>query len=118
LRGDGCLGAFLGGTQIDLLGEGKLGDPGMVQAIQADPSGIVYNNLIYAYGLGDLPPKGAIILPIDFNTNGKADPAEILDTREKTVDAIRSGLYPAPPSRVLYLVTNGYPESIVQSLLG
>ena len=111
-------GAFLGGEQEDLLGEGKFGDPGMVQAIQADPSGIVYNNLIYAYGLGDVPPKGTIILPIDFNTNGKADSEEILDTREKAANAIRSGLYPAPPSRVLYLVTNGPPEGIVQSFLG
>jgi len=111
-------GAFLGGAQEDLLGEGKFGDPGMVQAIQADPAGIVYNNLIYAYELGDVPPKGTIILPIDFNTNGKADPEEILDTREKAANAIRAGLYPAPPSRVLYLVTNGPPEGIVQSFLG
>jgi len=110
-------GAFLGGAQEDLLGEGKFGDPGMVQAIQADPSGIGYNNLIYAYGLGDVPPEGTVILPIDFNVNGQADPEEILDTREKAANAIRSGLYPAPPSRVLYLVTNGPPEGIVQSFL-
>lgn len=110
-------GTFLGGTQEDLLGENKFGDPGMVQAIQSDPSGIVYNNLIYAYGLGDVPPEGTIILPVDFNSNGKADPEEVLDTREKAANAIRSGLYPAPPSRVLYLVTNGPPEGIVQSFL-
>ncbi len=110
-------GAFLGGAQEDLRGEGKFGDPGMMRAIQANPSGIVYNNLIYAYGLGDVPPKGTIILPIDFNTNGQADPEEILDTREKAANAVRSGLYPAPPSRVLYLVTNGPPEGIVQSFL-
>lgn len=110
-------GAFLGGPQGDLLGKGKFGDPGMVQAIQADPLGVVYINLIYAYGLGDVPPEGTIILPIDFNTNGQADPEEILDTREKAANTIRSGLYPAPPSRVLYLVTNGPPEGTVQTFL-
>ena len=110
-------GAFLGGTQEDMLGDGKFGDPGMVQAIQADPSGIVYNNLIYAYGLGDVPPEGTIILPIDFNTNGQADPEEILDTREKAADAIKAGLYPAPPSRVLYLVINGKPDGVVRIFL-
>jgi len=108
---------YLGGVQSDLLGTGKFGDPGMVQAVQNDPIGIGYNNLIYAYGLGDVPPEGTIILPLDLNESGQADPDETLDTREKAVNAIETGLYPAPPSRTLYLVTKGKPEGAVQAFL-
>lgn len=108
---------YLGGTQSDLLGKGKFGDPGMVQAVQNDPLGIGYNNLIYAYGLGNVAPSGTFILPIDLNHNDQADPDEILDTRQKAVSAILSELYPAPPSRTLYLVTKGKPQGIVQSFL-
>jgi phosphate transport system substrate-binding protein len=71
----------------------------MVQAVQNDPLGIGYNNLIYAYGLGDVPPEGTFILPIDLNENGQADPDETLDTLEKANTAVVSGQYPAPPSR-------------------
>jgi phosphate transport system substrate-binding protein len=108
---------YLGGAQSNLLGKGKFGDPGMVQAVQNDPLGIGYNNLIYAYGLGDVPPAGTFILPLDVNGNQQADPDEILDTREKAVNAVEAGLYPAPPSRTLYLVTNGKPEGTIQAFL-
>jgi len=110
--------SFLGGVQEDLLGEGKFGDPGMVQAVQKDPLGIGYNNLIYAYGLGDVAPKGTVILPLDLNKNGQADSDEVLDTRKKAAAAVASGGYPAPPSRELYLVTNGKPNGIVQTFFG
>ncbi len=109
--------AFLGGEQEDLLGDGKFGDPGIMQALQRDPLGIGYNNLIYAYGLGDVAPQGTTILPLDLNANREADLEEILDTRAKAANAVASGLYPAPPSRELYLVTNGKPEGIVQDFL-
>jgi phosphate transport system substrate-binding protein len=108
---------YLGGAQSDLLGKGKFGDPGMAQAIQNDLLGIGYNNLIYAYGLGDVPPERTFVLPIDLNHNGQADPDEILDTRQKAEAAITSGLYPAPPSRALYLVTKDKPDGIVQTFL-
>jgi phosphate transport system substrate-binding protein len=121
-RSDSCgaaatWGAFLGGSQADLLGDGKFGDPGMVQAVQKDPLGIGYNNLIYAYGLGDVAPQGTVILPLDLNDNGGADAEEILDSLEKAVEAIRTGEYPAPPSRFLYLVSNGEPEGLVRVFL-
>jgi len=109
--------SFLGGTQEDLLGDGKFGDPGVVQAVQKDPLGIGYNNLIYAYGLGDVAPQGTVILPLDLNANGQADPGEILDTLQKAADAVASGFYPVPPSRELYLVTNGKPEGVVRAFL-
>jgi phosphate transport system substrate-binding protein len=108
---------FLGGVQSDLLGKGKFGDPGMLQALQKDAMGIGYNNLIYAYGLGDVAPQGTAILPIDLNENKQADPDEILDTRQKATAAVAAGLYPAPPARILYLVTNGKPEGVVRSFL-
>lgn len=108
---------YLGGAQSDLLGKGKFGDPGIVQALQNDLLGIGYNNLIYAYGLGDVAPSGTFVLPIDLNHNGQADPDEILDTRQKADAAILSGLYPAPPSRTLYLVTKDKPQGAVQAFL-
>jgi phosphate transport system substrate-binding protein len=110
-------GLYLGRAQSDLLGKGKFGDPGMAQAIQNDPLGIGYNNLIYAFGLGDVPPKGTLILPLDLNRNGQADPDEILHNRKEAVNAVESGLYPAPPSRTLYLVTNGKPQGAAQAFL-
>ena len=110
-------GLYLGGTQSDLLGKGKFGDPGIVQAVRNDPLGIGYNNLTYAYGLGDVPPKGTIIMPIDLNENGQTDPEENLDTRARAANAIATGYYPAPPSRTLYLVTKGKPDGSVQAFL-
>jgi phosphate transport system substrate-binding protein len=108
---------YLGGAQSDLQGKGKFGDPGMIQAVQNDRLGIGYNNLIYAYGLGDVAPSGTFILPIDLNHNGQADPDEILYSRQKADAAIISGLYPAPPSRALYLVTKDKPQGVVQAFL-
>jgi len=108
---------YLGGEQTDLLGDGRLGDPGVIRALVNDPLGIGYSNQIYAYGLGDVPPSGTLILPIDLNDNNQVEPEEILDTRQKATVAVASGLYPAPPTRFLYLVTNGKPEGIVQTFL-
>ena len=110
-------GMYLGRGQTDLLGDGRFGDPGIIRALVNDPLGIGYSNQIYAYGLGDVPPSGTLILPIDLNNNNQAEPDEILDTRQKATFAVASGLYPAPPSRFLYLVTNGKPEGVVKTFL-
>jgi len=110
-------GKFLGGGQTDLLGDGRFGDSGIIRALVNDPLGIGYSNQIYAYGLGNVPPTGTLILPIDLNGNNQAEPEEILDTRQKATAAVASGLYPAPPSRFLYLVTNGKPEGVIQAFL-
>ncbi|MBN1449536.1 MAG: substrate-binding domain-containing protein [Anaerolineales bacterium] len=107
-------GLYLGGGQADLSGNGRFGDSGIIRALIKDPLGIGYSNQIYAYGLGDIPPAGTIVLPIDLNGNKQAESDEILDTRQKATAAVASGLYPAPPSRILYLVTNGKPDGIVQ----
>jgi phosphate transport system substrate-binding protein len=100
-----------------LSGDGRFGDSGIIRALVNDPLGIGYSNQIYAYGLGDVPPKGTLILPIDLNDSMQIESAEILDTRQKATAAVASGLYPAPPSRILYLVTNGKPDGIVQAFL-
>lgn len=110
-------GLYLGGGQTDLSGDGRFGDSGIIRALVNDPLGIGYSNQIYAYGLGDVPPKGTLILPIDLNDSMQIESAEILDTRQKATAAVASGLYPAPPSRILYLVTNGKPDGIVQAFL-
>jgi phosphate transport system substrate-binding protein len=110
-------GLYLGGGQSDLSGDGRFGDTGIIRALVSDPMGIGYSNQIYAYGLGDRPPDGTLILPIDLNGDNRAEPDEILDTRQKATAVVSSGLYPAPPSRVLYLVTNGKPDSVVQAFL-
>lgn len=110
-------GMYLGGGQTDLLGDGRFGDSGIIRALVNDPLGIGYSNQIYAFGLGDVPPTGALILPIDLNANNQADPYEILDTRQKATAAVASGIYPSPPARFLYLVTNGKPGGVVQDFL-
>lgn len=110
-------GMYLGGGQTDLLGDGRFGDSGVIRALVNDPLGIGFSNQIYAYGLGNVPPEGTLILPIDLNDNNRAEQDEILDTRQKATAAVASGLYPAPPARYLYLVTNGKPEGAIQVFL-
>jgi len=110
-------GMYLGGGQTDLLGGGRFGDTGIIRALVNDPLGIGYSNQIYAYGLGNVPPEGTLILPIDLNENKQVDPDEILDTQQKAAAAVASGLYPAPPARILYLVTNEKPDGVVQAFL-
>jgi len=110
-------GMYLGGRQSDLIGDGRFGDSGIIRALAKDPLGIGFSNQIYAYGLGNTPPSGVLILPIDLNGNNLADPDEILDTRKKASAAVASGLYPAPPSRFLYLVTNKKPDGVVKTFL-
>ena len=111
-RSDSCGAAetwaqYLGGKrQEDLKGVGVYGDPGLAEAVRKDVFGIGYNNLNYAYDAKTgLPLQGLQIIPIDVNENGKVDPEEDLKTRTKALQAVRSGVYPAPPARDLYLTT-------------
>jgi len=112
-RSDACGAAetwakYLGGKQEDLKGTGVFGDPGIAQAVAQDTLGIGYSNLNYAYdATSGKPAAGLAVLPIDVNGNGKVDPEEQIDTKEKTIKAILAGVYPSPPSRDLYLVTKG-----------
>ena len=107
---------YLGGKgQADLQGIGVNGDPGLLNAVVNDPLGIGYNNLGYAFdqATGNLP-AGAIVVPIDTNMNGIADPDEVISTLVQATDAVATGKYPSPPARVLNLVTNEKPSGLVQ----
>jgi phosphate transport system substrate-binding protein len=113
-RSDSCGAAetwanYLSGKrQEDLKGIGVYGDPGLADAVKKDRLGIGYNNLNYAYDMKTgLPIKGLQVVSIDVNENGRLDPGEILDTKEKAINAVASGVYPSPPARDLYLLTKG-----------
>jgi len=109
---------YLDKNQEDLLGIGVFGDPGLVEAVIKDPLGIGYNNLGYAYDTSiGKPVSGVMVIPIDVNENGIADPEEILETKQEAIDAVAGGLYPSPPARELNLVTNDKPEGLVNTFL-
>ena len=110
-RSDACGAAetwakYLGGEQEDLKDIAVYGDPGLAEAVRVDPLGMGYNNLNYAYDMTTgLPVEGLQILPIDVNENGQVDPEEDLSTKEQALEAVITGVYPSPPARDLYLVT-------------
>jgi phosphate transport system substrate-binding protein len=123
-RSDSCGAAevwakYLGDKkQEDLLGIGVNADPGVMEAVVKDPLAIGYNNLNYAFDAGSgRPVTGAIVIPLDVNGNGQADPDELLDTKDKALQAVASGRYPSPPARTLNLVTRGKPGRLVQDFL-
>jgi phosphate transport system substrate-binding protein len=99
---------FLGAKgQEDLKGVGVYADPGIVTALKADPLGIGYNNLAYAYDNSTGQQlSGIAIVPIDFKGNGRIDASEnFYSTKTALIQAIQSGSYPSPPAQDLYLVT-------------
>jgi len=110
-RSDACGAAetwakYLGGAQEDLKNIAVYGDPGLAEAVRVDPLGIGYNNLNYAYDMTTgLSVEGLQILPIDVNENGQVDPEEDLSTKQQALEAVIAGVYPSPPARDLYLVT-------------
>jgi len=109
---------YLGAKQEDLLGVAVFGDPGLLDVVVKDPLGIGYNNLGYAYDMSSGEPvAGALVLPIDSNANGIADPDELLETKAEAVEMVASGKYPSPPARALNMVTNSKPSGLVQTFL-
>jgi phosphate transport system substrate-binding protein len=110
-RSDACgaaetWAAYLGGTQEDLKDIAVYGDPGLAEAVKTDPLGIGFNNLNYAYDINTgLPVEGLVVVPLDVNENGQVDPEESLTTKADALQAVMSGIYPSPPARDLYLVT-------------
>jgi phosphate transport system substrate-binding protein len=109
---------YLGKKQENLLGIGVYGDPGIADAVVKDPLGIGYNNLNYAFDPNTgKPVAGAVVLPIDVNGNGVAEPDEVIETKAEAVQAITDGKYPSPPARMLNLVTKGKPSGLVHDFL-
>ncbi len=104
---------YLGKKQENLKGIGIYGDPGILAAVQKDPLGMGYNNYNYALDMRTgLPVQGTQIIPFDVNGNGIVDPDEDISTKEKTIAAIKKGVFPHPPARVEYFVTKGKPDGL------
>jgi len=122
-RSDACGAAetwanYLGKKQENLQGIGVFGDPGLLDAVVKDPLGIGYNNLGYAYdNKTDKPVEGAVVLPVDIDENGAADPQELLETKTEAIEAVATGKYPAPPARALNLVTRGKPSGVTSHFI-
>ena len=110
---------YIAGKKQDALkGLGIFSDPGLVAAVQKDPLGIGYNNYSYAFDMKTGKPlDGVAIVSFDVNENGKVDPAEDISTKDKTVNAIKSGAFPHPPARVEYFVTKGKPTGLTAEFI-
>jgi phosphate transport system substrate-binding protein len=122
-RSDACgaaetWAAYLGQRQEDLLGIGVYGDPGVLESVYSDPLAIGFNNLNYAFDSDTgSPVLGIQVVPLDVNDNGQVDPGEVIDLKEQALEAVRSGVYPSPPARDLYLVTKGQPQGLVREFV-
>ncbi len=109
---------YLGGKQESLKGTGVYGDTGLLAAIQRDPLGIGYNNYNFAFNMSSgLPVDGVLIIPFDVNENGVVDPDEDISTKDKTVAAIKKGVFPSPPARVELFVTKGKPTGVTSEFI-
>lgn len=99
---------YLGKKQEDLLGTGIFGDPGIADVIKKDLYSMGYNNLTFVFNLKDRKPYEAInVVPIDINENGKLDPEEdFYQNLDSLTSAIARGVYPSPPARPLYFVSD------------
>lgn len=95
--------------QEHLKGTGVYGDPGLLEAVRKDPLAIGFNNLGFLF-TEQTPAAGAAVAPIDANRNGKADPEELIDTRDKAQQEVASGRYPG--ARREYFVTKGKPTGL------
>lgn len=119
-RSDSCgaaasWAAYLGKKQEDLRGVGVYSDPGILDAARKDPVGIGYANFSYVFTREGTVVPGAVLVPIDSNENGNADPDEVYDTRESAINAIRAGRYPA--TRKNYFFVKGKPQGLVKQFI-
>jgi phosphate transport system substrate-binding protein len=120
-RSDSCGAAaswasYLGNKkQEDLRGVGVYGDPGLLETVRRDTTGIGYNNFSYVFDRSGRVVPGARLLPIDSNNNGKADPDEVLTDRPGAVKAIESGRYPV--TRKNYLFVKGKPKGLIKEFI-
>jgi phosphate transport system substrate-binding protein len=90
------------------------GEPALVDTTIKDPLGIGYSNLnsVFDVTSGKLI-DGALVPPIDANTNGAVDGAdEYYQSKAEAVAAVSSGKYPSPPSRFENLATLGKPDGL------
>ncbi len=119
-RSDACgaasaFAAFLDKyKQENLKGIGVYGDPGLLEAVRRDPLGIGYNNLGFVF-TGNNVVRGIEIVPIDANRNGRVDPNERIDSRDKAYQEIASGRYPG--ARRGFFVTKGKPNGLTREFI-
>ena len=59
----------------------------------------------------------SIVVPIDANKDGSAEPDEIIATLAQASNAVATGKYPSPPARVENIVTKGKPSGLVQTFI-
>ncbi len=116
-RSDACGAAgtwakYLGGKQENLIGTGIHGDPTLADAVRKDTKAIGYNNTAFIYDVKTGNKyQGIEVIPIDLNENQKIDPEEnVYNTFDQILDAISKNVYPSPPARELYFVSNGKPQ--------
>lgn len=117
-RSDACgagetFAGWIDMKQEDLGGTAVYGDPGIASAIQRDKVGIGYSNLGYVYDLNNKYPQPDLaVVPLDLNNDGRITKDEqFYGTITQLGDAIRSGKYPSPPARDLFLVTKNKPKN-------
>ena len=97
--------------QEDLKGIGVYGDPGLAEAVSKSKFAIGYNNVNFTYDASTRKPNtGLGVVPLDLNGNKMLESTEnVYTTLDMLNAAIASGVFPSPPSRILYFVHNGPP---------
>lgn len=119
-RSDSCGAAaswagYLGKKQEDLRGVGIFGDPGILEAVKRDPVGIGFSNFSYVFDREGKVLSGLVLVPIDANENGTADPDEVFTARLAAAKAIESKAYPV--SRNNYLFVKGKPRGLARDFI-
>ena len=104
--------AYLGVNQEDLLGLGIFGDPGIADAVRGEEYAMGYNNVAYIYDIQTRKKYKRIeVLPLDLDGSGDISEGEdFYDNLDSLVYAIKTGVYPSPPARELYFVSQGKPD--------
>lgn len=119
-RSDSCgaaasWAAYLGKKQEDLRGVGIFGDPGILEAVKRDPVGIGISNFSYVFDREGKVLQGLVLVPIDANENGTADPDEVFTARPAAAKAIESKAYPV--SRNNYFFVKGKPQGLAKGFI-
>ncbi len=109
-----------GKVQADILSSaiGVNGEPALVDTVAKDALGIGFSNLNSVFDLttGKLV-QGAVVPPVDINSDGKADPNEYYQTKDEAVKVIADGTYPSPPARFENLATKGKPTGLTLAFI-
>lgn len=105
--------AYLGIRYSDLAGIEVSGDEGMIYAVSTDSLAVGFCNAHYAYDfLNHRVKDGLMIIPLDFNENGRIDPREkVYDSLCCMQRAVYLGTFPSHLCREMALVTDGRPQA-------